>query len=77
MERIEFDFSKLIGRIVERFGTRTAFATAAGFTDPMLSSRLNNKTPWGCDEIVHVSQPDLLDIQPMEYGVYFFTPKVR
>lgn len=71
-----FDFSKLIGRIVERFGTRAAFAEAAGYSETMLSYRLNNKIAWDADEIYHVCQPDLLDITAAEIPVYFFTPKV-
>ena len=72
---MEFDFSKLLGRIVEKFGTRSAFATAIGMTDPSLSNRLNNKISFDMEEIYQACEA--LDIQPEEIGAYFFTPKVR
>ena len=71
-----FEFSKLIGRIIEKFGTRGAFAEAAGYSETMLSYRLNNKIAWDIDEIHHVCQPHLLDISAAEIPVYFFTLKV-
>lgn len=70
---MEFDFSKLRGRIVEKFGTNAAFAAAMGFADSALSARLNNKTPWDGVEI-HTAR-GLLDILPEEIPVYFFMPK--
>lgn len=75
--RIEFDYSKLVGRIVEKFGTRSAFAEAAGMADSVVSYRLNNKTRWTMDEIARIILPDCLDIATEEIGVYFYTPKVR
>ena len=74
---MEFDFSKLEGRIIEKFGTRAAFGEAAELSPPALSGRLNNKTSWSCDDIYHVCQPHILDIPPYQIGMYFFTPKVR
>lgn len=74
---MEFDFSKLVGRIIEKFGTRAAFAAAAGFKESALSYRLNNKVSFTLDEIYRIIQPDLLDIAPSEVPVYFFVPKVR
>lgn len=72
---MEFDFSKLSGRIVEKYGTRSAFATAAGRTSSWLSARLNNSTQWSPDEIFEVSRPELLDIPPEQFHTYFFKPK--
>lgn len=74
---MEFDFCKLLGRIVEKFGTRSNFATAWGKSESVLSYKLNNKTPFTMEDIYEVIQPNLLDIPPGEIGVYFFTPKVR
>jgi hypothetical protein len=72
-----FDFSKLRGRIVERFGTCGNFAAAAGKTAQWVSTRLNNVVPWSADEIKAVCEPDLLDICPEDIPAYFFTPKFR
>ena len=69
------DYSKLIGRIIEKFGTRTAFAEAMGCKMEALSRRLSNKTKWQTDE--YIKACELLDIQPEEIYAYFFTPKLR
>lgn len=74
---MEFDFRKLEGRIVEKFGTRTAFAEKAGFTRSQLSARLNNKVCFGSDEVVRLCAPDLLDIPAAEIPAYFFTSMFR
>ena len=72
-----FDFSKLNGRIVEKFGTRAAFAAAAGYTKSQLSARLNNQVHFPADEIRKLCDPALLDLQLSDIPVYFFTLKVR
>ncbi len=68
---LEFNFSKLQGRIVEKFGTRSAFATACGMAESVLSSRLNNKVYFDAPEIYTICE--LLDIQAEDIPVYFFT----
>lgn len=72
-----FDFSKLNGRIVEKFGTRSAFADAAGYTKTQLSARLSNRVHFPSDEIYKLCTPELLDIAVADIPVYFFNPKVR
>lgn len=72
---MEFDFSKLLGRIIEKFGTRSAFAEAMGLAESALSNRLNGKMHFSADEIYLACR--LLDIDAQEIPVYFFTPKVR
>ena len=72
-----FDFSKLRGRIVEKFGTCAAFAAAVGLPASSVSDRLNNRIMIDSDEILCWSQPDVLDIPADEIHVYFLTPKVR
>lgn len=74
---MEFDFSKLVGRIIEKFGTRSAFATAYGVTESYLSYRVNNKTPFSLPDIYRMCLPEFLDIAPEEIPSYFFNPKVR
>lgn len=70
-----FDFSKLRGRIVEKFGTCGNFATTMGKSKVWVSTRLNNVVPWSSDEIAEVCKPEKLDIAPEEIPDYFFTPK--
>lgn len=75
--KVEFDFSRLIGRIVERFGSRRAFCTVAGISEAILSSRVNNQSPFKDYEIFSFCKPELLDIKDDEVVAYFFTEKVR
>lgn len=72
---MEQDFNKLIGRIVEKFGTRSNFCTAIGKSPEWLSRRLCGKTKLDSNDIVLVAEK--LEIAPQDIGLYFFTPKVR
>ena len=74
---MQFDHSKLLGRIVEKFGTRAAFAAAVGLAESAVSYRLNNRVHLDSEEIVLWSSPELLDIPAEEIPAYFLTPKVR
>ncbi len=69
------DFSKLIGRIYEKFGTRTAFCAAIGKNPDWLSRRLNGLIEFDADDMVLVIGP--LEIDPQEIHTYFFVPNVR
>ncbi len=67
------DYSKLRGRIREKFGKEGAFAAAMYISKSTLSSRFNGKTQWPGDEIVKACE--LLDI-PLELAhEYFFCYK--
>lgn len=73
-EKVKFDFSKLNGRIIEKFGTRTAFADACNISYNSLSKKLNNHTEFNDKD--RVKMLNLLDIKNEEIGSYFFTLKV-
>lgn len=70
---MDFDYSKLRGRIVEKFGSCARFAAAMGRSKVWLSSRLNNVVPWRAEEMREAAA--LLDITPEEIPAYFLTPK--
>lgn len=72
---MEKDFSKLIGRIIEKFGTRVAFCEALGKTSEWLSRRLNNQTQFDADDMCAIIE--LLKIDPADIHLYFFAFKVR
>lgn len=74
---MEFDFSRLCGRIVEKFGNRAACAQSAGIPEAVMYSRLSNRTHFDAEEIYKLIAPDCLDIPACEIVPYFFTPKVR
>ena len=67
---VEFDYSKLKGRIIEKYGTQGRFAEALGVNQNAVSKKLNGKTSFDKKEILIWSA--LLDIRTDEIGVYFF-----
>lgn len=75
MQKIEFDYSRLRGRIIEKYGTFTAFAAATGQKKSNLSTKLSNKARITFEEVIVWSGPDKLDISPAEIHAYFLTPK--
>lgn len=72
---MNFDYSKLLGRIVEKFGSQYQFAIAIGLSERSLSLKLNNKVPWKDKEIYKASE--ILDINYEQIPKYFFTLKVH
>ncbi len=70
-----FDYRKLRGKIVEKFGTQGAFSRALGVSERTLSLKLNNRIFFSQDEITKCS--NLLEILPNEIQDYFFTQEVQ
>lgn len=70
-----FDYSKLRGRIIEKFGTIGAFSDALGATIQTVSAKLNGKSGFSQDDMI--AWGELLDIPSADFGIYFFTPKVK
>lgn len=71
---MSFDYSKLRGRIVEKFGTLSAFADAVNLSEVALSRKLNNKVAISQADIIVWSKA--LDVQLEEYGAFYFAQKV-
>lgn len=69
-----FDYSKLRGRIKEKYNTQDLFAEKLGIARTSLSLRLNGKVEFSQEEII--KSCNLLDIIPEEIPLYFFTTKV-
>lgn len=72
-----FDYSKLIGRIIEKFDTRKAFAHAVGYSENTISKKLSGKRPITTKDIKKWSSPDILDINHEDIQIYFFKVKVQ
>lgn len=70
---MEFDYSKLKGRIIEKMGKQEAFAEALGLTKQALSTKLNNRYGFKQKEIMKAKE--LLDID--DVTPYFFENKVE
>ena len=69
MEKIRFDYSKLRGRIVEKYGTQQAFALDMGISDVTMSCKLNGHTYFKQNEIAKAAK--LLDVSAEEVSSYF------
>ena len=66
-----YDYSKLLGKIVERVGTQAAFAEKIGRSERTVSLKLNGKRAWTQVEISKACE--VLDIPVSESNNYFFT----
>ena len=73
MERVVFDYSKLDGRITERFKSRSNFADAMGISKGALSNKLNGVSRLSAEDMFQAMK--LLEISGDEIMPYFFTPK--
>ena len=72
---MSYDYSSLLGKITEKYGTQYNFAIAMGLSERTVSLKLNDKVTWKDDEIlkaVNVLELDLQDIPK-----YFFNVKVH
>lgn len=74
MQRM-FDYSKLRGRIREKFKTESAFGKAMGLSHNTISKKLNGHIMFVQNEIDKAIV--LLEIPDEEISTYFFTPKVQ
>lgn len=72
---VSFNYDKLKGRIVEKFGTQRNLARALGVSERTISLKLNNKIFFSQDEITKISK--LLNISLNEIQDYFFKQKVQ
>ena len=70
---MQFDHSKLLGRIIEKFGSQKALCAQIGWTESKLSARLNNLVQFDADEMYMLAAPDVLDIPAEEIPAYFFS----
>lgn len=67
----EYTYSKLKGRIVEKYGSQKAFCKAIQRPENTVSRKLNNFIAFSQEDINEWAKA--LDIDVSEYGVYFFS----
>ena len=72
---MQFDYSKLLGRIRECGFTQETLAKHIGIAKSSMCLKLNNKANFTHPEVFLICKA--LEIAITEIGVYFFTPKVR
>ncbi len=70
-----YDYSKLLGRITEKYGTQAKFSIALGLSAHSLSLKLNNKTSFKQKEIQKACE--LLELADTDIPAYFFTLRVQ
>lgn len=75
MSDLIFEYSKLRGRIIEKFETIGNFADVIGISRSSFSMKLNNSSEFSQYEIKKISEK--LEIPKNEIEVYFFTEKVQ
>ena len=72
---MSYNYSKLRGKIIEKFGTYKNFAKAMDTSERTLSLKLNNKIFWKQDEIEKAIE--LLTINKKDILIYFFNINVQ
>lgn len=72
---MKYNYSKLSGKINEKFTTRNNFANALGISENSLSLKLNNKRLFKQSEIS--KSISLLGISTDEVHSYFFDSNVK
>ena len=71
----QYLYPKLAGKIVEKYGTRKRFAEEIGLSENSISLKMNGKTGFSQEDMVQWG--DLLDIETVDYGLYFFPQKLQ
>ena len=66
-----YNYSRLCGIIVEKFGTQSKFSVAMGLSERSISRKLNGRVDWRQSEIS--KSCELLDIDNNDINKYFFT----
>jgi len=69
-ELMDFNYSKLKGRIVEKFGTQGKFAEALGVNQMTVSRKLNGENAFTRKDMLIWAE--LLSIDRADIGSYFF-----
>lgn len=70
-----YDYGKLRGRIIEKYGTLKDFAVDMKWSDRTLSLKMNCKVFWKQPEIMKAA--NLLEIPFCEVMDYFFSQNVQ
>ena len=71
---LQYDYSKLRGKIVEVYGGIGKFAEAYGWSLKTTSFKMNNRIAWTQTDIAKACE--LLGIENNEINEYFFKVKV-
>ena len=67
--QMKFDYRKLKGLIVEKYGSQREFAKEMGWSERTMSLKMNNKRPWKQQDIKKACK--LLKIKDEDIEIYF------
>ncbi len=67
-------YPKLRGKIIECYGSISAFSEKAGISGTQMSKKLNGKAGFSQNDIIHWSE--LLGIDLKDVGIYFYAQEV-
>ncbi len=70
-----FNYNKLRGRIIEKYGSQIKFAKAMKWSERTLSRKMNGKISWKQTDICIAIK--LLELSENDIQEYFFTKKVQ
>lgn len=70
-----YDYSKLMGKIVEICGSQRVFSIKMNWSERTTSLKLNSKRDWKSSEITEACE--VLNISLNDIPTYFFTAKVQ
>lgn len=69
-----FNYNKLRGRIVEKFGTQREFAKKLGTAEQTVNAKLAGRIKFSIADVLKWAE--LLEIDQNEIGIYFFDYKL-
>ncbi len=72
---MSFDYSKLSGKIREKYGTQSNFAKALGISERSLSLKIGGKRAWTQAEMDRAIS--CLELDSQDIPDYFFKKKVQ
>ena len=75
MRYLAFNYSRLKGRIVEKFGNQKNFAKAMNWSEKTLSKKINGDVFWRQTDICKALR--LLDLTVNDVQEYFFETEVQ
>ncbi len=75
MQKTQYDYSKLLGRMKEKGYTQAALAAVLGISEVTLNLALNNNRDFRQSEINTICCKDCLNINVIDIPIYFFSHK--
>ena len=72
---MSYNYSKLRGKIIEKFGTLGEFSKAMKWSERTNGLKLSGRVEWKQNEIITATR--LLDVNSEDIDIYFFDVEVQ